>query len=147
MLCFGDKNVLNSRGGLQESDAGEFIVIWGINPSKTEFTLCLATTRCQQLIWFQFPSKGKDNPRGREWQPLADFSFFSSFWWDFRKLSTVRNSADGSSRIRVWGRESHLHTPMWWTPWTNTLIFLCQNHLQVAKKYARKLGKTHWKDF
>lgn len=28
-----------------------------------------------------------------------------------------------------------------------TLLFLCQNHLQIAKKYARKLVKIHWKDF
>ena len=63
-LCFpfGYKNILSSRGGLQKLVAGEFIVIWGGSPPKTELTLCLVTTRCQQLIWFQFFSKGKDNP-------------------------------------------------------------------------------------
>lgn len=53
------KNIRHSRGGLRELKAGEFSVTWGGNPSKAEFTLCLATTRCQQLIWFQFPKQSK----------------------------------------------------------------------------------------
>lgn len=57
---FGYKNVRLSRGGLQELKAGEFSVTWGGKPSKAEFTLCLATTRCQQLIWFQFPSRERE---------------------------------------------------------------------------------------
>lgn len=46
----GHKNVLRARSGLQESEAGEFVVTGGRRPSETELTLCLVTTRCQQLI-------------------------------------------------------------------------------------------------
>lgn len=56
---FGYKNVRHSRLGLGELKAGVLSVTWGENPSKAEFTLCLATTRCQQLIWFQFPKQRK----------------------------------------------------------------------------------------
>lgn len=58
------------------TEGWEWTVTRGGRPSETELTLCLATTRCQQLIWFQFFSKGEGNPWWREWQPLADISFF-----------------------------------------------------------------------
>lgn len=30
---------------------------------------------------------------------------------------------------------------------TLNLIFLCQHHLQIAKKFVRELEKVHWEDF